>query len=279
MNQAQAMQAEKSGERRLESQDRQQDPNYVVYVYNLLDREYLIQQPPLFPGFHIPAREPGKKFSVTLLPAFVNEVYFRPGTDEYYYKPLDGRKAASTLLNPGAFPGIRWEGQLHAWKTDDQFGNNLNKFGVFWSLTPPTDSVKLDAEMKLFKDRLEITMRELVKAGEAFHANGELKNITPLHHYAMDYLGQQAPWHMSMHHMIACPNCGESVRDGIAYHKNAFGEKCIIDQERYLRSVVIDRPRKAAPAIEEEEEQVQEVAPPQAAAKPAKKKAKAKAAV
>lgn len=255
MDQARAMMdKENHGATTLSTQDFGPEPNYLIYVYNIVDREWVVQQPPLFPSFFIPAREPGKKFSVTVLPAFVNEPHNKAGTTEISYKRVDGRKCATSLLNPGAFPGINWAGQVQNWKTDDQFGNNLNKFGCFWSLTRPDETERLDEEIKIFKNRVRETATELVKNAEILHAQGDLRGISPLMHWAMDYLGKSALWHMSMDHMISCPNCGSQVKDGIAYHRNDFGEKCIIDMERYLASVVVERPVKRTQEVLEEME-------------------------
>jgi len=268
MDQAKNMvDSENHGATTLVTQDRGHEPEYFIYVYNLLEKEWIVRQPPLFAAFHIPAREKGQKFSVTLLPAYVNEVYQKAGSTELSYKQLDGRKAATSLLNPGAFPGVSWEGQLHDWQTDDQTGNNLNNFGCFWSLTRPDEPEKLDVEIKMFSDKCRRTMEELVKRAEELFESGERKLITPMMHFAMDYLGKQAPWHMSMRHMISCPVCGDSVPEGIAYHRNSFGEKCIIDMERYQRSIVEVRPARQVATEEDVDEEIP-VAP--------KKKAKAK---
>ena len=217
----------------IETQDQGKEAGYVIYVYNILNKEHLVSQPPIFPGVVIPACKPHEKFSFTVLPPFVKEPYFKPGTTEMYYKNVDGRKAATSLLNPSAFPGTNWAGQLQKWDTGDQYGNNLNNYGCWWSLTKPDETAKLDKEIEAFKERVHRTMDELVKRGEELSASGDLKSITPWMHFAMDYLGKQAPWHMATHHMISCPNCGDPVKEGIAYHRNSFGERCIVNPVRY----------------------------------------------
>ena len=244
--------AENHGAVSIEAQDSGKEAGYVIYVYNLLNRDYVVQQPPLFPGFHIPACKPGQRFSFTILPAFVKETYVKPGTTEFYYKTVDGRKVATSLLNPSAFPGTNWDSQIQKWDTPDQTGNNLNLFGVWWSLTKPDETEKLDREIKIFKDRVGNTMNELIREAEGFNATGELKLISPLMHFAMDYLGKQAGWHMTHKHMITCPNCGDPVQDGISYHRNSFGDRCIIDRERY-EAAIAPAP-KAIPGDDEEEE-------------------------
>lgn len=240
----------------IEAQDSGPDPKYVIYVYNCLDRAHVVSQPPLFPGVIIPACKPGEKVSFTKLPAFVKEPYCKVGSTEMYYKNVDGRKAATSLLNPSAYPGTAWESQLQVWKTEDQYGNNLNALGVWWSLTKPDETEKLDKELKLFKDRATRTMNEMVSQAESYHANGDLKFITPMMHFAMDYLGKQASWHMPHYHMITCPNCGAVVKEGIAYHKNDFGEKCIVDVERYKAMLDRQKALEAPDDVEGETETV-----------------------
>jgi hypothetical protein len=234
----------------LEAQDLVREAGYVIYVYNLLDREYVVQQPPLFPSFIIPACPKGQKFSFTLLPAFVKEPYLKPGSTEFYYKNIDGRKCATSLLNPSAFPGTSWESQTQFWESPDQFGNNLNLLGVFWSLVKPDETEKLDKQIKIFRGIVGKTMNEMTRRAEELAAANDLRNITPLHHFAMDYLGKQAPWHMPSHHMITCPNCGDPVKEGIAYHRNSFGDKCIIDRERY--EAAIEQQQESGPKKKKE---------------------------
>jgi hypothetical protein len=206
---------------------------YFVYVYNILNRSYRVEAPPHFTSFHIPACLPGEKFAFNKLGAYLLEAYEKPGTFEISYTKVDGRRVATSLLNPAAFPGTAWESQLQNWKSDDQFGNNLNSLGVFWSLTEPDDLEHLEPEIALFRERATKTMNELIRQGELFAAAQDLKSISPLMHFAMDYFGKQAAWHMASEHKISCPHCGELVREGIAYHRNSMGEKCIIDVAKY----------------------------------------------
>lgn len=242
----------------IETQDQGKEPGYVIYVYNILNKEHLVSQPPIFPGVIIPACKPHEKFSFTVLPAFVKEPYFKPGTTEMYYKNVDGRKAATSLLNPSAFPGTKWESQLQKWDTGDQYGNNLNAYGVWWSLTKPDEAVKLEKEIAAFRERVHRTMDELIKKGEEFAASGDLKSITPWMHFAMDYLGKQAPWHMATHHMIACPNCGDPVKEGIAYHRNSFGERCIVNPVRYKEMLETKKRLEAQAGVEADPDATQD---------------------
>lgn len=225
----------------LETQDLGVDAGYVIYVYNIFDKQQIVEQPPLFPRFVIPACEPGKKFAFTLLPAFVLERYEKPGTTEYHTKRVDGRKCATSLLNPDIFPGTEWAAQLIEGQTgnNDQTGNNLNAYGCFWSLTKPDDP-RLDDEIKQFRKRLSKTMRALTEEGDRLEAAGNKAAITPLMHKAMEYFNMTSGWHRTQAHMVTCPNCGDAIREGLSYHRNSFGDKCIIDRERYLASIERD---------------------------------------
>jgi len=253
---------EAHGAVRLTTQDSGREAGYVIYVYNILEREYFVQQPPLFPNFHIPACIKGQKFSYTVLPAFVNERYEKTGTTEYFTKVVDGRKCATSLLNPDAFPGTQWEAQLNLRPSgnNDQYGNNLNAYGVFWSLTQPNDP-KLDGEIKMFKGRVETTMRELITLGNQLSAAGDLKSVTPLMHFAMEYFNLTSPWHMTTAHMMPCPNCGDPVREGTAYHRNSFGDRCIIDFDRYEASVIHEAAPRRPSAREDGDEGPRTVKP------------------
>jgi len=235
---------------RLQTQDEGAQANYVIYVYNLLNLEHVVNQPPLFPAFRIHPCEPGHKFSVTALPAYVKEPYEKPGDSERFYKRLDGRKCATSLLNPDIYPSAEWSQQLVEGPTgnNDCSNTNLNAKGVFWSLTPPNDP-RLESEIALFKKRVVKTMNSLVLQGDALAAQNDKKSITPMMHFAMDYFQRQAEWHTTLEHFVSCPNCGERIKEGISYHRNSGGDRCIIDPERYAKMVSLSQ-IAVAPAFE-----------------------------
>jgi hypothetical protein len=165
------------GETLLETQDLGLDPGYVIYVYNVLNLPHHVVQGSY--RMFLPACPKGQKFAFTTLPAFVNDIYLKPGSTEYMYKRVDGRKGAMSLMNPASFPGTNWDSQLQDWHADDQQGNNLNEYGCWWSLTKPDETETLEREIKLFKDRAIVTMNGLVRAAETFAAAGDLRSISP----------------------------------------------------------------------------------------------------
>lgn len=236
----------------LETQDEGPVAQYVIYIYNLLEVPHTVNLPPNFPAFLIPACESGKDFAYTIMPAFVRNKFNRSGTYEHYTQREDGRKAAGQILNPGSFPTTLWDSQLAdrtSYSRDnvqDQFGNNLNNYGCFWSLVRPDDP-DLRKQIDIFKKRWMNTVEQLIRNGSALYASKKEAEISPMMHFAMDYAKRQAPWHQSHQHMIACPNCGMHIMDGLAYHRNEFGEKCIVDEEKCRRLGVLP-PLEIAPA-------------------------------
>jgi hypothetical protein len=51
------------------------------------------------------------------------------------------------------------------------------------------------------------------------------------HHLAAEMFGQDVDWHKVTTPKIECPNCGEKIKEGIAFHYSN-GQKCILDWER-----------------------------------------------
>jgi hypothetical protein len=237
----------------LNTQSHMSVPKYLIYIYNILNLQHVRTQPPLFPKFVIPACLPGKEFAYSTAPPEVLMTYDIYGTIFKRYEYMDGRCAAMSLVNPSAFPGVEWKNQVADWSSIETAttgdGDNLNKIGVFWSLTRPDEIERLRGEIKIFRDIANKTMNDLIREGEMMAASNNLKGIGPLHHFAMDYTGKQAHWHMPTFHMIMCPNCGESVREGLAFHKNSFGDRCIIDPDRYKEFL---KQRKAAQLLEQQ---------------------------
>lgn len=220
-----------------------------IFLYNiLLGWDFApIQQPPTFPNFKIPSVPKGEDFSFTLLSETVNEIYAKPGTDELLYIVRPGTEAANSLVNPDQHPGNPWDAQF---RDISKFGNrdmgacNLNELGVWWSWTEPDDP-KLVEEISRMRKRVDGTMQALIKEANRLNVVKDGPDqITPLHHFAMDYFHLQSVWHQSMEHLVPCPNCQTPVRQGIAYHKNEFGDRCIIDRERYEAAIELARPKR-----------------------------------
>lgn len=219
-----------------------------LFIYNICALSHTRNQPPEFVAFTVDACPKGEPFSCKIFPGVVKERYQRPGTSEFRYEEVDGRKYATSLLNPDCFPGTDWEAQLIEGTTgnNDMTGMNMNALGVVWLEWPPDDPRTAKALARV-RERVDRTMDALVKEGERLHAEGRPGQISAMMHFAMEYFGLSAAWHMSHRHKIECPNCGDMILEGIAYHRNASGDICIIDRERYEQSVIPSTKQTEAP--------------------------------
>src|SRR5262249_43080943 len=79
---------ENNKDNRLQTQDEDRQPVDVVWIYNVLELDHSVQQPPMFPNVKIPACEKGARFGLTAIPRYVKEPYERPGDTEKYYKRI-----------------------------------------------------------------------------------------------------------------------------------------------------------------------------------------------
>jgi hypothetical protein len=70
--------------------------------------------------------------------------------------------------------------------------------------------------------------------GNRLNASGKLGDISAMMPFAMDCWPQATTWYRPWE----CPNCGELVLEGVAYHKNGSGDDCIIDYDRYAQVVM-----------------------------------------
>ena len=53
----------------------------------------------------------------------------------------------------------------------------------------------------------------------------------------------KADWHQKREVLAKCPNCGDDVAPGIAFHKSSVGILCVIDPEKAFKAGAIDRAR------------------------------------
>jgi len=110
---------------------------------------------------------------------------------------------------------------------------NLVKFGLFPSLNdPPTEAELVRAEQardESYQELVDEAFQEQASNPQGFR--NWLRN-NPDITIAMEALGVQADWHRAPEMKMSCPNCGDTVKSGIAFHKSSAGVLCIIDKKR-----------------------------------------------
>jgi hypothetical protein len=119
---------------------------------------------------------------------------------------------------------------------------DLIKYGLFPSLNdPPTEQELERAEAyrdKSYKDLVDEAFQEQASNPQNFR--NWLKSHPDIT-VAMDALGFKADWHSKQEVKMDCPNCGDSIKAGIAFHKSSAGVLCVLDKERAIAAGAISR--------------------------------------
>lgn len=125
----------------------------------------------------------------------------------------------------------------------NRFGTNLISEGLW----PSENKVPTEAEIKkaeACRDRRYRwqTQQAMTLAAKSTRELNEFLTEHPDVHLAMDALGLTAPWHQANIVKATCPNCGEDIKQGVAYHMNG-PILCVIDAERSYKAGAITKER------------------------------------
>jgi hypothetical protein len=106
---------------------------------------------------------------------------------------------------------------------------------VFWSLNnPPTEEEIKAATLRMEKHFN--TVLEKMKALETSDPKGLLEALSPEAHVAADYYGVETSWHGRRSKPMDCENCGERIKQGVAFHKTEEGGLCVLDWKRTVKA-------------------------------------------
>jgi hypothetical protein len=121
---------------------------------------------------------------------------------------------------------------------------NLVALGVWPSLNEiPTEEEIRKAEGARDDSYRRITQRAIQLSAKSRRELNDYLSNHPEVHTAMDALGLTADWHQTAQVKAACPNCGDEIKAGIAFHKSSAGVLCVIDPYRAFKAGAIDRAR------------------------------------
>lgn len=143
------------------------------------------------------------------------------------YMKLDGRQAALYSIGQNV---------------------DLVRYGLFCSLhNPPLEEEIVRAEQARddsYQQLVDEAFQEQASNPQGFRR--WLKDHPDIT-VAMEALGVVADWHRAPEMKMTCPNCGDVVKSGIAFHKSSAGVLCIINRERAAMAGVKideDEPRR-----------------------------------
>jgi hypothetical protein len=137
-----------------------------------------------------------------------------PSTDSYY--AMNAKQAAYYSVGEGV---------------------NLVKYGLFPSLNnEPTEEELLRAEAardKSYQDLVDEAFQEQTSNPQNFR---NWLRAHPDITEAMDALGLKADWHSKPEVKMTCPNCGDAIKAGLAFHKSSAGVLCVLDWKKAVEA-------------------------------------------
>jgi hypothetical protein len=219
-------------------------PLRMIHLFSVSKRSYLIRHP-LFQKLTLAGCENGERyvpcasFGDPIPQACPDQE--RGGTR---IDDNDGWMAAIDMLNPGNFTMDPYHGSANPTFWANTNGTNLIAEGVF----PSLNEVPTEEEIKRAELSRDNHYRYLTKEAFRLYAIGakqgnEFIQRFPDTHIAMDALGMQASWHQTNTVSATCPNCGDSIKQGIAFHQSSAGILCVIEPEKALKAGAISRER------------------------------------
>ncbi len=207
-------------------------PDFWVYLYNVSEQSFDVFRPPLFANIHIPGRTRGETYTTAArLPSPLLAPQGSVDTDEIATQLLDTRRVLMDVVNPDNLS----LDQNSVVAKPTNIGNNLSQRGVFWSLNnPPTEQEIKEATQRMEKHFN--TVLEKMKALETSDPKGLLEALSPEAHTAADYFGVETSWHGRRSKPMDCPNCGERIKAGVAFHRTEEGGTCVLDWARTVKA-------------------------------------------
>lgn len=137
-----------------------------------------------------------------------------PSTNPYY--ALDARQAAYYSIGQNV---------------------DLVRYGLFPSLNEvPTEEELLRAEAvrdKSYQDLVDEAFQEQTSNPQNFR---NWLRAHPDITEAMDALGLKADWHSKPEVKMTCPNCGDAIKAGLAFHKSSAGVLCVLDWKKAVEA-------------------------------------------
>jgi hypothetical protein len=214
---------------------------YTVYLHSISKRSFE-QAHPIYRNVIVPACPKDKRY-ITFMriqhPVQIPCVDPDNVSGPNIIRIENAKRAALTVCNPN-YIGVDLNVQDKEIPAESQLASgesNLTRQGIFASMNAvPTEEELAKAEARrvaYYKFRFE-------EANGMERSNPkQLQEILTLdHHLAAEMFGVDVNWHRVVSPKIECPQCGEKIKEGIAFHY-VNGSRCILDFHRaYLAGAV-----------------------------------------
>jgi hypothetical protein len=219
-------------------------PLRTIHIFSVAKRAFSVRHP-LFPKLTLKGCEPNERWTqCTTVPDPIPQAcpdQERGGTRT---DDNDGWISAIDMLNPGNFTLDPYTGSENPNFYANANGMNLISEGVWPSFneTPTEEEIKRAEKCRDSHYRY-LTREALRLAAVSTRELNEFLQQYPDTHIAMDMQGLEASWHQRNEVKATCPNCGDSVKQGLAFHQSSAGILCIIDPQRAWKAGAITRER------------------------------------
>lgn len=214
-------------------------PDRYIYVFSTSPREFKIDRAPLWSKLTLRGTKDGAR---CILAARIPDPLIQPvhntENGRQRAESHDGWRAAVDLLNPNnPTNDPDWNpGPEMAAFFGTSAGADLFAQGLFLSL----NEVPTEAEIAKAEARREQRYQRLIAHADSLE-NTEPKELQEFLksadgldlRMALDYFGEERAYHKVRTATRPCPNCGESIKAGIGFHKSAaLGVICVLDWKK-----------------------------------------------
>jgi hypothetical protein len=220
------------------------EPRRFIYIHTVARRTLPPIKRKLFPGIVLRACENGERTVMcTPIPDPVPEMIMDEMNGGRQFKEHPGWRAAIDLLNPKNYSDDPFLGSNNPDFFANRNGSNLIAEG-YW---PSLNEVPTEEEIKRAEKHRDAHYRWLTREATRLAARSKKDLDEFLQNYpdtynAMDALGIKSDWHTPSFVTSSCPNCGDAIRQGLAFHKSSVTDRlCVIDAEKAYRARAITK--------------------------------------
>jgi hypothetical protein len=220
------------------------EPDRMIHIFSISQRSFTIDRAPLWVKLHLRACPAGERFvAVAHIPDPLMQMVHNTENGRRRGEAHDGLRCAIDLLNPNnPTNDPNWTPSAEAAAVfGSSKGCDLFAQGLFVSLS----EVPSEQEIVQAEKRRERRYAELIALADSLENTNrkELEEFlrgedgTDLR-MALDYFGEQRSYHKPMAATRSCPNCGDAIKMGVAFHLLPNGVYCVNDWERAVAAGV-----------------------------------------
>jgi len=214
------------------------EPDRMIHIFSVSKRSFLVDRAPLWLKFHLRGCKAEERFvAVAHVPDPLMQKVHNTENGRYRGEAHDGLRCAIDLLNPNNptndpdwNPSPEMAAVFGSSKGCDLFAQ-----GLFLSL----HEVPLEAEIVKAEERRNSRFRSLIAHADSLEKinRKELEEFLKGEdgadlHLALDFYGEVREYHKPMIATRNCPNCGEAIKTGVAFHLLPNNAYCINDWQK-----------------------------------------------